>query len=91
MNGDTWDSLNADEQAIITAAGKVFEERSVDIALGLRDEYKQTVEDAGISVYTVTAEEQQLFVDGAMPVFEEVKTEVSGPGLELLEILESLR
>ena len=26
MNGDTWDSLNADEQAIITQAGKVFEQ-----------------------------------------------------------------
>ena len=91
MNDDTWESLNADEQAIITAAGLVFEERSVEIALGLRDEYKQTVEDAGINVYTVTAEEQQQFVDAALPVFEEVKSEVNGPGLELIEILEGLR
>ena len=90
MNGDTWDSLNADEQAIITQAGKVFEQKSVEIALDLREGYKQTITDAGINTYELSAEEQQAFVDKSAPVFEEVKGELSGPGLELMDILDQL-
>lgn len=91
MNGKTWDSLNADEQAVINAASKVFEQKSVEIALALRADYKKTVEDAGTNVYELTDAEQQAFLDKTMPVVDEVKTQVTGPGLELLDILAQIR
>lgn len=91
MNGDTWDGLNADEQAVITAAGKVFEQKSVEIALELREGYKKTIEDAGVNTYELSDAEQQKFFEKSMTVFDEVKNEVTGPGLELLDVLESLR
>lgn len=91
MNGATWDSLNADEQAIITEAGKVFEQKSVEIALTLKDEYKKTVEDAGINTYTLTPEEEKAFTDLSVALFDEVKTQVTGPGLELIDVLNGLR
>ena len=91
MNGETWNSLNDDEKAIINEAGKVFEQKSVEIALALREDYKKTITDAGINTYTLTADEQQQFFDKSLPVFDEVKNEVKGPGLELISILESLR
>ncbi len=91
MNDKTWDSLNADEQAVITAAGKVFEQKSVEIGTASVAQYQQAVKDAGCNVYTLTAEEQKAFTDLTIPLFEEVKAEVKGPGLELIDILAELR
>ncbi len=87
MNGDTWNSLNDDEKAVITEAGKIFEKKSVEIALGLREEYAKTVEEAGINTYTLTEAEQKAFTDLSTALFDEVKNEVTGPGLKLIEIL----
>jgi TRAP-type C4-dicarboxylate transport system substrate-binding protein len=91
MNGKTWDSLNADEQAVITAAGKVFEQKSVEIGSTNVATYQQTVKDAGCNVYTLTPDEQKAFVDLSLAVEDEVKAEVKGPGLELIDILDQLR
>jgi TRAP-type C4-dicarboxylate transport system substrate-binding protein len=91
MNGGTWDSLNDDEKAVITAAGKMFEEKSVEIGSTNVATYQQTVKDTDCEVYTLTEAEQKVFTDLSLGVMEEVKTTVKGPGLELIEILDSLR
>lgn len=91
MNGAAWDSLNDDEKAVITAAGLVFEQKSVDIGIENVTKYHQTLKDAGCNIYTLTDTEQKAFTDLSLGVMEEVKTTVKGPGLELIEILDSLR
>jgi TRAP-type C4-dicarboxylate transport system substrate-binding protein len=91
MNAKTWDSLNTDEQAVITAAGKVFEQKSVEIGNASVAQYQQAVKDAGCNVYELTADEQKAFVDLSLKVMDEVKTQVTEPGLELISILDSLR
>jgi TRAP-type C4-dicarboxylate transport system substrate-binding protein len=90
MNGDRWDSLNDDEKAIINEAGKMFEKSSVDIALELREGYRQTVEDYGTNTYQLTPEEQKQFTDIAAGVYDEIAKECTQPGLDLIEILKEL-
>jgi TRAP-type C4-dicarboxylate transport system substrate-binding protein len=91
MNGETWSKLNADEQAVITAAGRVFEQKSVEIGNTNVAQYQQAIKDAGCNVYTLTADEQKAFTDLSLKVMDEVKAEVKGPGLKLIEILDGLR
>jgi TRAP-type C4-dicarboxylate transport system substrate-binding protein len=91
MNGATWDGLNADEQAIITAAGKVFEQKSAEIGDASVESYQQAAKDAGVNMYALTPDEQKAFTDLSVALFDEVKNEVKGPGLELIDILNGLR
>ncbi len=90
MNGEKWDSLNDDEKAIITQAGKMFEQSSVDIALELREGYRQTVEDFGNNTYQLTPEEQKQFTDLSAGVFDEAAQECTQLGLDLIQILKDL-
>jgi TRAP-type C4-dicarboxylate transport system substrate-binding protein len=90
MNGEKWDSLNDDEKAIITQAGKMFEQSSVDIALELREGYRQTVEDFGNNTYQLTPEEQKQFTDLSAGVFDEAAQECTQLGLDLIQILKVL-
>jgi TRAP-type C4-dicarboxylate transport system substrate-binding protein len=85
-----WEGLHADEQAVITAAADFRAEirrdrqRSVD-AVPANDQGR------GCNVYTLTADEQKAFTDLSLKVMDEVKAEVKGPGLELIDILDGLR
>lgn len=91
MNGKTWDSLNDDEKAVINEAGKIFEQKSVEIGSDNVAKYQQAIKDAGCNVYALSADEQKAFVDKSLAVMDEVKTQVKGPGLELIDILDSIR
>jgi TRAP-type C4-dicarboxylate transport system substrate-binding protein len=88
MNGDTWESLNADEQALIAEAGKVFVQKAYDIAIANTDVYVGTIEDDGLNeVYELTAAEQQDFINVAYSLFPQMESEVGDKGQQLRDLL----
>ncbi len=88
MNGDRWNSLNADEQAIISAAARVFEEKSMEIGVKCMNDYRKQVEESGLNeIYDLTPEEQAEFVKLAMGLYDEMAPGLGEKGLKLIEIL----
>ncbi len=88
MNGDRWNSLNADEQAILTAAAKIFEEKSMEIGNKCMNDYRKQVEEAGLNeIYDLTAEEQAEFVKLAMGLYDEMAPGLGEKGKTLSDIL----
>ena len=91
MNGDTWESLNADEQALIAEAGKIFVQKAHDIAIANTAVYVKTIEDSGLNeIYQLTAAEQQEFIDLAYSLFPQMESEVGPKGLELINLLKNI-
>ncbi|MDR3209750.1 MAG: TRAP transporter substrate-binding protein DctP [Oscillospiraceae bacterium] len=91
MNGDTWAGLNADEQALIEEAGKVFEQKAYDIAVELAVTYVDAINAAGLNeVYTLTAAEQQEFIKLAYSLFPQMEPELGTKGIELITLLKQI-
>ncbi|MDR0469165.1 MAG: TRAP transporter substrate-binding protein [Peptococcaceae bacterium] len=94
MNGDTWNSLNADEQALIAEAGLVFEKKAHEIALKMVDEYIKTVETEGLNeIYRLTPAEQQQFIERAYslyPQMEQGDPKLGAKGVELITLLKKV-
>jgi TRAP-type C4-dicarboxylate transport system substrate-binding protein len=91
MNSGTWDSLNADEQALITEAGKVFVQKAYDIAIDNTDVYVGTIEADGLNeVYQLTPAEQQAFIDLAYSLFPQMESEVGDKGQQLIDLLKEI-
>ena len=83
-----WNSLNADEQAIISAAARVFEEKSMEIGVQCMNDYRKQVEESGLNeIYDLTPEEQAEFVKLAMGLYDEMAPGLGEKGLKLIEIL----
>ncbi len=91
MNGDTWDSLNADEQALIMEAGKVFRQKAFDIAIENVGVYEKTVQDSGRNeVYRLTEAEQKQFVELAYGLYDEMGPLVGDKGKQLIDLLKEI-
>lgn len=91
MNSKTWDGLNADEQALIAEAGKIFQNKSYDIGVDFGKTYVETIEGSGLNeTYTLTAAERQEFIDLAYGLFPQMESEVGEKGLELIGKLKEL-
>ena len=91
MNGDTWDSLNADEQALLTEAAKIFEVRSLELATDFMGTYRAEVEDSGLcELYDLSAAEQQQFIDLAYGLFPEMEPELGDKGMQLVSLLKQI-
>jgi len=91
MNGDTWKGLNADEQAVIEAAGVVFMEKSYELASGAQEGFVKTVEDSGLcTTHTLTDEEQAQFIAVTHGLYDEMKTTMGEKGAKLVEVLAEL-
>jgi len=91
MNLDTWNSLTAEQQDILMEAGRQFEEYSVELAVQMEEEGKQTAAENGCEVYTLTDEEKAAFVDELDPLFEECSTSLTENGKEILDIINSYK
>jgi len=91
MNNDTWKKLNADEQALIMEAGKVFVQKAYDIAIANNKIYEDTVNKAGVNeVYKLTDAEQQEFIDRAYSLFDQMASEVGDKGMQLINLLKKI-
>jgi len=90
MSGTRWNSLNADEQALLTEAGKVFEQRSYDMSLEFMESYLQEIIDYGrCDVIILTDAERQAFVSLSHTVYAEMEAELGPKGLELAAMLKA--
>ncbi len=88
MNGDRWNSLNADEQALLEAAAKIFEQKGEELGNKFMSEYIQQVKDAGMNdIYTLSDAEQAEFVKLGMGLFDEMAPGLGANGLKLIESL----
>ncbi|MCL1805785.1 MAG: TRAP transporter substrate-binding protein [Clostridiales bacterium] len=91
MSGDTWARLNADEQAVIMEAGKIFQRKAYDIAIENIGVYEDTINSEGKNeVYTLNAAEQKQFIERAYSVYNEMEGELGPKGLELIGILKRI-
>ena len=88
MNGERWDSLNADEQALLNEAALIFEAKSVELANGFMESYMAEIEDSGRNeIYFLTAAEQQQFVELAYGLYPQMEPELGAKGIELIGLL----
>ena len=91
MNGDTWASLNADEQMLIEEAAKVFKANAYAISVENLAGYEKTIEDAGRNtIYRLTPAEQQEFVSQALSLYADMESQVGAKGRELITILKRI-
>ena len=94
MNGDTWASLNADEQALLEEAAQIWVKEAHDKACELTVGYKQAIADAGVNeIYDLTAEEQIEFVKLAQSLFAEMEAQdglLGEKGMQLINLLKEI-
>jgi len=91
MNGDTWNSLNEDEQALIQAAGDIFQDKSFEIGTQFGDEYIKTIEESGMNeIYKLSDEEQKEFQQLAFGLFDQMIDE-AGLGEKGIKLIEELK
>ena len=87
INLDKWNSLTPEQQAIMeeamTAATAFGNEKLQENFESL----KADLEAAGGSIYYLTKEENQAFVDAAAPLIEEARTATDDLGRELIDAL----
>ncbi len=90
-NGETWDSLNADAQARVMEAGKMFRQKAYDIAITNVGVYEKTINDSGLNeVYKLTADEQKQFVELAYGLYDEMAPLVGEKGSQLITLLKEI-
>jgi len=88
MSGSRWESLNADEQALLTEAARIFERNSFDIAQEFINTYIDEIETAGLNeIHHLTPEEQRAFSEITFRMFDEMTPELGPNGLRLIELL----
>jgi len=91
MNGDTWNSLNEDEQKLIQAAGDIFQDKSFEIGTQFGDEYIKTIEESGMNeIYKLSDEEQKEFQQLAFGLFDQMIDE-AGLGEKGIKLIEELK
>ena len=91
MNGDRWNSLNADEQAILEQAAKIFEQKSQEIGDKCMADYRKQVEESGLNeIYELTPEEQAEFIKLAHGLFDEMAPTLGEKGKKLIDVLKEV-
>jgi TRAP-type C4-dicarboxylate transport system substrate-binding protein len=91
MSEQAWSSLNDDEKALITEAGKVFTEKSYDHALYYMDTYMKEIEDSGRNeIYDLTEAEQSAFTDLSFGLYDEMSDELGQKGNDLIALLKEI-
>jgi len=90
MAGSRWNSLNADEQALLLEAAKIFEDRCYDMSLDFMESYLKEIEDyGGCEIYVLSDSERQAFVKLSHTVYAEMEAELGPKGLELASMLKA--
>jgi len=91
MNGQAWDSLNDDEKALITEAGKIFTKKSYEHATNFMNDYKKQIEEYGQNeIHYLTEEEQAKFLEKSFELLDEMQSELGPKGKELVKLLKEI-
>lgn len=85
MNQNKFDSLSADQQAVIEKASKNYVKLQREMEIEDTDKSVQDLADAGLAVNEVSEEEKQVFKDALKPMYEKYSKEF---GQELFDLAE---
>ena len=72
-SGKVWDSLSDEDKAIFDECGKEACAAEVVASREADDGFRKTVEDAGVQITNLTAEQQAAFKEACAPVYEKYK------------------
>jgi TRAP-type C4-dicarboxylate transport system substrate-binding protein len=87
VNLDVWNGLSEMQQEIMLRAAQEAEEYGKELTEEQFIAFEAEVESSGGSIYYLTKEENQVFVDAAIPLIEECR-QISGElGNELIDAL----
>lgn len=75
MNQDFYDSLTGEQQQIITEAAAEFVKQQRQMELDDTQVYVDKLQEAGMKVNTLTAEEKAVFKEALAPMYEKYKKE----------------
>ncbi|MDT3701053.1 MAG: TRAP transporter substrate-binding protein [Thermincola sp.] len=90
MSEKAWNKLNEDQRQAVERASKRWMDFSYDLASKEKQNFAQTVEKAGATVYRLTEAENDEFKKAAGPIMNQVKA-ISGPeGEELIKVFEKM-
>jgi len=91
MNGEKWNSLNGDEQALLNYCGEKFMDKNYELTLAEIDNYIARVESEGLNeIYAIPPDINQTFIEIAYslyPVMEQQSNLLGQKGLDLIKML----
>lgn len=91
MSEQAWGSLNDDERALISEAGKIFTKKSYAHAVHFMDTYIKEIEDFGRNeIYYLTDDEQATFTNLSFGLFDEMSPELGQKGNDLIALLRQI-
>jgi TRAP-type C4-dicarboxylate transport system substrate-binding protein len=90
INLDLWNSLSQTQQDILTEAAALAEQRSDELLLEYKEDFIDAVSSVGGTIYEMTPEETQVFVDATVPLIEEARSSSGELGNELIDAFQSV-
>ncbi|MDR1571186.1 MAG: TRAP transporter substrate-binding protein [Clostridiales Family XIII bacterium] len=87
INLDVWNRLSPGQQEIMTRAAEEAQDYGKDLTEEQFEVFKGEVEKSGGTIYYLTQEENQAFVDAAAPLIEECRGTSGELGNELIDAL----
>jgi TRAP-type C4-dicarboxylate transport system substrate-binding protein len=91
MNPATYEKLNDEQKAVIDSAAEEFTSSSDELAKENFDKIYKALEDNGNVIYTLTAEENAVFLDGVKPLLDKALEVCGDDGKKLNDVLSELR
>jgi C4-dicarboxylate-binding protein DctP len=89
MNGDSWNKLNADEQALIAYAGDFFVNNNYELTKVECQNYYDKIKAEGKNeIYELTAAENKAFLDIANSLYPEMAKSLGDKGKQLIDQLD---
>ncbi|WP_247747320.1 TRAP transporter substrate-binding protein [Alkalihalobacillus sp. BA299] len=85
MNKETFDGLTEEQQQIVLDAASAAQEYNFEQAPEFADELKQEMIDEGVEFYTPTEEEQQLWVETSVKIWDQFAEEVDQDLIERIQ------
>jgi TRAP-type C4-dicarboxylate transport system substrate-binding protein len=87
INMDKWNMLSDDQKTAMLQAGEEFGVFSEELYEENRQSFYKTMDENGCEYYTMTEEENALFIDSAAVLMDDVSQIVSEKGLTLIDAL----
>ncbi|MBE6032864.1 MAG: hypothetical protein E7224_06690, partial [Clostridiales bacterium] len=87
INLDKWNSLTPAQQAIMEEAAAIATENSNKYLEEYNVEFEQSIADLGGTIYHMTPEETQVFVDATKPLIDEARESSGELGNKLIDAL----
>lgn len=87
MNLDTWNELSDGQQEALIEAGKQAQPEYEKLGKELYDETMEEMEEEGLKIHVMSAEEEAIFKEQAKIVSEEIYERVSDKGKELYDLM----